>query len=94
MSDGKSIRLPVPLLSGERRQSLLQQVKKMAEAQKVAVRNARRDANRAIDAVEKAKTISEDDAKEVKDRIQKVTNKHETDIDAVVTAKSKEIQEV
>jgi len=93
-SDGKAIRLPIPPLSGERRQQLLQQVKKMAEAQKVAIRNARRDANKAIDTSEKAKTISEDDAKEVKDRIQKVTNKHETDIDAVVTAKSKEIQEV
>ncbi len=93
-SDGKAIRLPIPPLSGERRQQLLQQVKKMAEAQKVAVRNARRDANKAIDALEKAKTVSEDDAKEVKDRIQKVTNKHETDIDAVVAAKSKEIEQV
>ncbi len=93
-SDGKAIRLPIPPLSGERRQQLLQQVKKIAEAQKVAIRNARRDANKAIDTAEKAKTISEDDAKEVKDRIQKVTNKHETDIDGVVTAKSKEIQEV
>jgi len=93
-SDGKAIRLPIPPLSGERRQALLQQVKKMAEAQKVAVRNARRDANKAIDGLEKAKTISEDDAKEVKERIQKSTNKHETDIDAVVTAKSKEIEEV
>ncbi len=93
-SDGKAIRLPVPALSGERRQQLLQQVKKMAEAQKVAVRNARRDANKAIDAAEKAKTVSEDDAKEVKDRIQKVTDKHEKDIDAVVAAKGKEIEEV
>jgi len=93
-SDGKAIRLPIPPLSGERRQSLLQQVKKMAEAQKVAVRNSRRDANKAIDGLEKAKTISEDDAKETKDRVQKVTNKHETDIDAVVATKTKEIEEV
>ncbi len=93
-SDGKAIRLPLPALSGERRQSLLQQVKKMAEAQKVAVRNARRDANKAIDALEKAKTISEDDATEIKERIQKLTNKHETDIDAVVATKTKEIEEV
>jgi ribosome recycling factor len=93
-SDGKAIRLPIPALSGERRQQLLQQVKKMAEAQKVAVRNLRRDANKAIDGAEKAKTVSEDDAKEVKDRIQKVTDKHEKDIDAVVASKSKEIEEV
>ena len=61
---------------------------------------AERNGHQAIEAVngadglEKAKTISEDDAKEVKDRIQKVTNKHETNIDAVVTSKTKEIEEV
>jgi len=93
-SDGKSVRLPIPPLSGERRQQIIQQVKKMAEAQKVAVRNARRDANKAIDAAEKAKTISEDEAKDQKDDIQKITKRHEDDIDLVVAAKSKEIEEV
>ncbi|MBI4718035.1 MAG: ribosome recycling factor [Planctomycetes bacterium] len=94
MSDGKSIRLPIPPLSGERRQQLVQQVKKMAEAQKIAVRNARRDANKAIEAEEKGKTIGEDDAKEAKDRVQKATNKFEAEIDGVVSAKTKEIEEV
>jgi ribosome recycling factor len=93
-SDGKAIRLPIPPLSGERRQQLQQQVKKMAEAQKIAVRNARRDANKAIETEEKEKKISEDDAKAAKDRIQKVTKKHEDEIDAVVAAKVKEIEEV
>lgn len=93
-SDGKSIRLPVPPLSGERRQQLVQQVRKMAEAQKVAVRNARRDANKAIEAQEKAKTASEDDAKEAKERVQKVTKKHEDEVDDLITAKTKEIEEV
>jgi len=93
-SDGKAIRLPVPSLSGERRQQLVGQVKKLAEAQKIAIRNTRRDANKAIEAVEKAKTIGEDDAKSVKDRIQKLTTKHESDIDAVIAAKTKEIEEV
>lgn len=93
-SDGKSVRLPIPPLSGERRQQIIQQVKKMAEAQKVAVRNARRDANKAIDVAEKAKTISEDEAKDHKDDIQKMTKRHEDDIDSVVAAKSKEIEEV
>jgi ribosome recycling factor len=92
-SDGKSIRLPIPPLSGERRQQLVQQVKKMAEAQKIAVRNARRDANKTLDGLEKAKTLSEDQVKEAKERIQKVTKKHEDDIDALVAAKTKEIEE-
>lgn len=94
MSDGKSIRLPIPPLSGERRQQLIQQVKKLAEAQKIAVRNTRRDANKAIDAAEKAKTVSEDEATTVKDRIQKTTKKHEDEIDALIAAKTKEIEEV
>lgn len=93
-SDGKAIRLPIPPLSGERRQQLIQQVKKMAEAQKVVVRNSRRDGNKAIDTEEKAKTMSEDDAKELKDRIQKLTKKYEDEIDGVIKAKTKEIEEV
>lgn len=94
MSDGKAVRLPIPPLSGERRQQLLGQVKKMAEAQKIAVRNARRDANKAADSEEKAKTVSEDEAKDAKDIVQKLTKKHEDEIDAIVSAKTKEIQEV
>ncbi len=93
-SDGKSIRLPIPPLSGERRQQLVQQVKKMAEAQKVAVRNTRRDANKAIDVEEKAKNTSEDQAEDAKDHVQKVTKKHEDEIDEIVSAKTKEIEEV
>ena len=95
MSDGKAIRLPLPPLSGERRQQLVQQVKKMAEAQRVAIRNARRDANKLVDTAEKKeKAISEDTAKDCKDRIQKMTKKHEEEIDAILTAKTKEIEEV
>jgi len=92
-SDGKAIRLPIPPLSGERRQQIVQQIKKMAEAQKVVMRNARRDGNKAIDVEEKAKTLSEDEAKEVKERIQKVTKKYEDEIDAISKVKTKEIEE-
>jgi ribosome recycling factor len=94
MNDGKAIRLPIPALSGERRHQLVQQVKKMAEAQKVAVRNARRDGNKAIEQLEKDKTISEDDAKNAKDRVLKLIKKYEDEIDHIVTAKTKEIEEV
>ena len=66
----------------------------MAEGQKIAVRNSRRDANKAVDALEKAKTLSKDEAKDSKDRVQKLTRKHEEEIEAVVAAKTKEIEEV
>jgi ribosome recycling factor len=94
MNDGKAIRLPIPPLSGERRQQLIQQVRKLAEAQKISVRNARRDANKAADAAEKAKTISEDEATDIKDAVQKLTKRHEDQIDEVVVGKTKEIEEV
>ncbi len=93
-SDGKAIRLPIPPLSGERRQQLVQQARKMAETQKIAIRNARRDANKAADAEEKDKTLSEDQAKDLKDRIQKLIKKHEDEIESVLTTKTKEIEEV
>ena len=93
-SDGKTVRLPIPPLSGERRHQLIQQVKKMAEAQKIVIRNERRDANKAVDAAEKAKAMSEDAAKDVKDRIQKLTKRHEDEIEALLAAKTKDVEEV
>ncbi|RJP39567.1 MAG: ribosome recycling factor [Phycisphaerales bacterium] len=94
MSDGKSIRLPIPPLSGERRQQLVQHVKKLAEAQKTAIRNIRREANKAIDAEEKAKTVSEDDAKNCKERIQKLVKHTEDEVDKLIAEKTKEIETV
>ncbi len=94
MSDGKSIRLPIPPLSGERRQQLVQHVKKLAEAQKTAIRNVRRDANKAIDAEEKAKAVNEDDAKNCKERVQKLVKHTEDEVDKLVSEKTKEIETV
>ncbi|GMU23126.1 MAG: ribosome-recycling factor [Phycisphaerae bacterium] len=94
MSDGKVIRLPVPPLSGERRQKMLAQVRKMGENQKIAIRNVRRDMNRRIETEEKEKKIAEDDAEKGKENIQELTKKYESQVDALVTAKSKEIEEV
>ncbi len=94
MGDGKVIRLPVPPLSGERRQQLTGHVKKLAEAQRVAIRNARRDANKLVDAEEEEGTIPEDDAEKLRERIQKLTEKYEKQVDDLLAAKTKEIQAV
>jgi ribosome recycling factor len=94
MSDGKVIRLPVPPLSGERRLKMLAQVRKMGESQKVAIRNVRRDMNRRAETEEKDKKISEDDAEKAQEDIQELTKKYEGQVDAMVTAKAKEIEEV
>jgi len=92
-SDGKVIRLPIPPLSGERRIQLVGQVKKMGETQKVAIRNVRREANKQIDAAQKEGTLSEDEAKAAKDRVQKMTKRHEDEVDALLAAKAKEMEQ-
>lgn len=94
MSDGKVIRLPVPPLSGERRQKLLAHVRKLGENQKIAVRNIRRDANKKIDTEEKESLISEDEAEKAKENVQELTKKYEGQIDALVAAKARELEEV
>lgn len=92
-SDGKVIRLPIPPLSGERRAQLITQVKKMGEAQKIAIRNVRRDANKQADQAQKDSSLSEDEAKAAKDRVQKLTKKNEDEVDKLVAAKSAEMEE-
>ena len=92
-SDGKVIRLPVPPLSGERRQQIAAQVKKMAETQKVVLRNARREAIQKIDAEKKAGDMPEDDAKRGHDAIDKLTKKYEGTLSDLMQAKTKEVTE-
>ncbi|MFG0329538.1 MAG: ribosome recycling factor [Phycisphaerales bacterium] len=95
-SDGKVIRVPIPPLSGERRKQLVSQVKGMGEQAKVAIRNARRDANKHLDQLDKDKDahISEDEIKRRKDQVQDLTKKHESEIDHLVEAKSAEVTEI
>jgi len=93
-ADGKMIRLPIPPLSGERRKKLVNQVKKMGEEQKIALRNVRRDVNKKIDTDQKASTITEDQAESAKDAVQKLIKKNEDEVDRLVAAKTKEIEEV
>ncbi|MFQ5501206.1 MAG: ribosome recycling factor [Phycisphaerae bacterium] len=93
-SDGKMIRLPVPALSGERRQQIATQVKRHAEAQKVVLRNARREAMSKIDAEKKAGELPEDDAKRGQESIDKLTKKYEATLDGMMAAKTKEVTEI
>jgi ribosome recycling factor len=95
-TDGKVIRLSIPPLSGERRRQLVAQVHKMAEESKVAIRNARRDANKAIDKAEddKSEPVSEDDAERAKDQVQKLTEQYEKKVADLLSDKEKEIETV
>lgn len=93
-NDGDTIRLAIPQLTEERRKELVKVVSKKAEDAKVAVRNIRRDANDALKKEEKAKTITEDDAKQGQDKIQKLTDKKIKVIDDLKDKKEKDVLEV
>ena len=95
-ADGKQVRVSIPALSGDRRKELITSCKAMGEQAKVTIRNARRDANKYIDQCEKDKDLglSEDDIKSAKDDVQSLLKKHETEVDSLVSAKAKQIEEV
>ena len=92
-NDGKTIRLLFPELTEERRKDLAKDVKKKGESAKVAIRNIRRDANDAFKKLAK-QDVSEDEIKELEEKIQKSTDKYIKEVDAAVDAKSKEIMTV
>lgn len=75
-TQGTVIRLPLPALTEERRRDLVKIVKNEAEQGRVAIRNIRRDANAAIKDALKEKLISEDDARQAEEKIQKLTDQY------------------
>lgn len=96
MVEAKQIRLNVPMLTSERRQQLVSQAKKMAEEQRVVMRNTRRDANKHADGLSKqtGQHFSEDEIKSLKDEIQELLKKYESQIDQLLEKKSAEITEI
>ena len=92
-NDGKVIRLVFPELTEEHRKELVKDVKKKAEAAKVAIRNIRRDGNDAFKKLAKTE-VSEDEIKQLEEQLQKITDKYIKDIDALIESKSKEIMTV
>lgn len=83
MNDGRVIRVPIPELSEERRKDLIKVAKRMAEDQRVAIRNVRRDANESIKNLQKNSTISEDERDGGLDEIQKYTDTYIKKIDEI-----------
>lgn len=90
-SMGDLIRVPMPPMSEERRKEMTKLVRTEGENAKIAVRNLRRDANDAVKKLVKDKLASEDDQKRAEADIQKVTDRHVTEIDQMVASKEQEI---
>ena len=93
-NDGTMIRLVFPELTGERRKQLSKDVKKMGEEAKVALRNIRRDAMEAIKKDKKNSDITEDDQKNLEEKLQKLTDEYIKKVDAKIEVKTKEVMSI
>jgi len=93
-NQGDIIRVPMPALTEERRRDLTKVVRHEGENAKIAVRNLRRDANQQLKDAIKDKTISEDDERRAQDDIQKLTDKHISEIDKLLAQKEQELMQI
>lgn len=94
VTDGNGVRVSVPTLTQERRKEIVKLVAKAAEAQKIAVRNIRRDANDTLKKMEKDGEISKDELATHEKTVQKITDAHILKVDKVRAEKEAEILEV
>jgi len=93
-NDGNVIRLPIPPLTEERRKEMVKQIKKMGDNAKIPIRNVRREGNEKAKKMEKDKEISQDDMKQITDKIQDVTDDRVKKVDVLILEKEKELMEV
>jgi ribosome recycling factor len=94
MTAGTVIRIPMPPLTEERRREITKVLRHDAENARVAVRNVRRDVMADIKELLKEKLVSQDDERRGEQDVQKLTDKHVADIDALLAAKEKEVMQV
>ena len=93
-SQGETVRVPMPLLTEERRKELIKVVKHEAENARVAVRNLRRDAIQHLKDGLKKHEVSENDERRTEDEVQKMTDKHIAEIEKLLQEKEKELMAV
>lgn len=93
-NDGKCIRLSIPPLTEERRKELVKKASHMAEEGRIAIRNVRRHAKDEIEKLRKDKELSDDQAHDANDELQKITDKWIKEVDVHLERKDKEIMEV
>ena len=91
ITDGQTLRLPIPDLTEERRKELAKLAGQYAEKAKIAIRNVRRDANDGLKTDENKKEISEDDRKRLETEVQKMTDEMIKAVDDAAAHKEKEI---
>ena len=93
-TNGDLIRVPMPMLTEERRRDLTKIVRTEGESAKVSIRNIRRDANDALKKLIKDKEISEDDERRAQDEVQKATDKAVAEVDKLLQQKEVDLMAV
>jgi ribosome recycling factor len=94
VSAGTVIRVPLPLLTEERRKDMIRIVRNEAEGGRIAIRNIRRDALHDVKELLKEKKIGEDDERRAEGEIQDITDKHVGQVDKVLADKESELMEI
>ncbi len=92
--DGQLVRVPIPILTEERRKDLVKLVAKLAEEGRVHIRQVRHDLNKDIRHQQDAGTLSEDDAKRLTGEVQKLTDRFVAMVDELLKKKTAEVMEV
>ncbi len=93
-TNGDLIRVPMPMLTEERRRDLIKVVKSEGENAKVAVRNIRRDANEQLKKLVKDKSVGEDEERRAQDDVQKLTDRFVAEIDKALQAKEADLMAI
>ncbi|MCF7876174.1 ribosome recycling factor [Candidatus Bipolaricaulota bacterium] len=93
-NDGEIIRVPIPKLSGDRREELVEVIEEKGEEAKVSLRNIRRDTNKEIDELEDEGEITEDDKYMLEDEVDDITSSLTEKIDTMVENKTDEVRSV
>ncbi|HZW86984.1 MAG TPA: ribosome recycling factor [Gallionella sp.] len=93
-ASGDMIRVPMPMLTEERRRDLIKVIKVEGENAKIALRNIRRDANHALKEALKNKQIAEDEERRLQDDVQKLTDRFVAEIDKALVTKEADLMAV
>jgi ribosome recycling factor len=93
-NDGQLIRIPIPALTEERRKEYVRMLHKLAEEGRVAVRQARKDANDEVKARQKKEGLSEDDVRREEKEVQKLTDQYIAKVEEMLKHKEAEVMEV
>jgi len=93
-TNGDLIRVPMPMLTEERRRDLIKVVKSEGEDAKIAVRNIRRDANEQLKKLLKDKEVGEDEERRAQDDVQKLTDRFVAEIDKALQVKETDLMAV